>query len=70
MTGKSIKLIASKLRNTRRAQGMTQEDVATKAGLSTNYYARIERAEVSPSVETLEKLVKALKIKSSEILPF
>lgn len=70
MTSQTIQAIAAKLRSARRERDMTQEDVATKAGLSTNYYARIERAEVSPSVETLEKLVKALKIKSSEILPF
>lgn len=70
MTSQTIKAIATKLRSARQERGMTQEDVAAKAKLSTNYYARIERAEVSPSVETLEKLVKALKIKSSEILPF
>lgn len=70
MTSQTIKAIATKLRSARQERGMTQEDVAEKAGLSTNYYARIERAEVSPSVETLEKVVKALKIKSSEILPF
>lgn len=70
MTSKSLKAIAARLRKTRQDKGLTQEDVATKAGLSTNYYARIERAEVTPSVDTLEKLVKALKIKSSDILPF
>lgn len=70
MTNKSIRAIAAKLKQTRQKQGLTQYDVAKKADLSTNYYARIERAEVSPSVETLEKLVKALKIKSSDILPF
>lgn len=70
MTSQTIKSIAVKLRSARKERAMTQDDVAAKAGLSTNYYARIERAEVSPSVETLEKLVKALKIKSSEILPF
>lgn len=70
MTSQTIKAISVKLRTARQERGMTQEDVASKAKLSTNYYARIERAEVSPSVETLEKLVKALKIKSSEILPF
>ncbi len=70
MTGKSIKAIAAKLKRTRLDKGLTQLEVADKADLSTNYYARIERAEVSPSVETLEKLVRALKIKSSDILPF
>jgi len=70
MTNKSLLAIAAKLKKTRLEKGMTQYDVAEKADLSTNYYARIERAEVTPSIETLEKLVKALKIKSSDILPF
>lgn len=70
MNKKSIQAIAIKLKKTRQDKGLTQQDVADKADLSTNYYARIERAEVSPSIETLEKLVKALKIKSSDILHF
>ena len=49
---------------------MTQKDLAEKCGLSTNYISRIERAEVSPTIDTLEKLTKALKVDSSEILPF
>ncbi len=70
MTNKSITAIAAKLKKTRLAKGLTQQVVAEKADLSPNYYARIERAEVSPSIESLEKLVRALKIKSSDILPF
>lgn len=62
--------IAKNLKNARTEQGMTQLDVAEKAGISVNYYARIERADVKPSVETLEKIIKALNVKSSDILPF
>lgn len=70
MTHKSSSLIASQLRHYRRQKNLTQADLAKKAGISTNYYARIERVEVAPSVEILEKLVKALGVRSSEILPF
>ena len=35
-----------------------------------NYYARIERGEENPSYEVLEKIIKALKVKSSEVFPF
>lgn len=62
--------IAMNLKSARTEQGMTQLDVAEKAGVSVNYYARIERADVKPSVETLEKIIKALNVKSSDILPF
>lgn len=70
MTNNSIKHIAKKIRDKRIDLRLTQKDLADKSGLSTNYISRIERADVSPSVDTLEKLTKALKIKSSDILPF
>jgi transcriptional regulator with XRE-family HTH domain len=70
MSEKSKKQIADRLKRARLESNLTQDELSEKAGLSTNYYARIERAEVKPSIETLEKLVKALKLKSSDILPF
>lgn len=36
----------------------------------TDYYARIERGEENPSLEIIKGLTTALKIKSSDILPF
>jgi len=62
--------ISKKIRDRRVGLLMTQKDLATKCGLSTNYISRIERADVSPTIDTLEKLVRALKVKSSDILPF
>ncbi|MCB1796809.1 MAG: helix-turn-helix transcriptional regulator [Candidatus Competibacteraceae bacterium] len=70
MSDKTLKKIADNVRKARSASGLTQLELAKKAGLSTNYISRIERADVSPTVETLEKLAKALRIKSSDILPF
>lgn len=49
---------------------MTQAEVAHKAGITINYYARIERGEENPSFEVLRGLASALRVKSSEILPF
>ncbi len=60
--------IGRKLKKARIDQEMTQADVAKKAGISTNYYARIERGEVSPSFEIVKEIAKAVKIKPSEIL--
>lgn len=49
---------------------MTQADVATKANITINYYARIERGKENPSFEVLKGLTTALKVKSSDILSF
>ncbi len=49
---------------------LTQAEVADMAEIHVNYFARIERGEENPSIDIIEKIAKALKVKSSEILPF
>ena len=62
--------IGKRLKAARVKLHLTQADVATKAGISINYYARIERNEENPTLETLERVLKPLKLKSSEVLSF
>jgi transcriptional regulator with XRE-family HTH domain len=62
--------IASKLKKYRLKKGLFQTDVAKKAGLNSNFYAKVERGEAIPSVITLKKILGALGVKSSEILSF
>lgn len=70
MTDKTLKKIAKQLKEVRLQKGLTQAELAKKANINSNYYAKIERAEVTPAISTFEKIVKALGIKSSEIFPF
>ena len=58
------------LRKVRNRAKLTQKEVADKANIHVNFYARVERGEENPSYETLEQIVNALGIKSSEVLPF
>ena len=67
---KIVRTIAKNLKMIRLSQHLTQEEVASKAGISTNHYARIERGESTPSIMSLSSLAKALKVNSSDILPF
>ena len=62
--------IAKNLRELRKAKRMTQTEVAQKAKISTNHYAKIERGEVIATITTLERIIKSLGAKSSDILPF
>lgn len=62
--------IGKKLKEFRKKLGLTQTEVANKSDISVNYYARIERDEENPTLETLERVLKVLKVKSSDILPF
>lgn len=62
--------IGHQLSIARRQKGLTQAEVAKRAGTNVNYYAKLERGEAVPSLKMLEKVVKALGIKSSDVLPF
>lgn len=62
--------IGRQLQAVRQRKGLTQAEVAKHAGTNTNYYAKLERGEAVPSLKMLEKVVKALGIKSSDVLPF
>ena len=70
MSADTVKKIGKNLIQIRSRRGLIQVEVAKIAGISTNYYARIERGDTGISVEVLEKLARALKVKSSDILPF
>lgn len=59
--------IAEKLKRARKELRLTQVEVAEKAKVSVNYYARIERGEVTPSLETLKEIMAILKIKTLKI---
>lgn len=56
--GKIVKEAREKL-------GFTQKQIAEKAGVSTNWYARFERGEENASQETRDDIFKILKIKIS-----
>lgn len=60
--GKNIKLA-------RKQAGLTQAEVSEKVGIHINYFARVERGEKRPSIETLLKIAKILNVKSSDLLP-
>ena len=56
------KAFGKKLKNARTKLDLTQEEVAQKAGMHVNSYAKLERGEVGASIETMEKLNKILKL--------
>lgn len=60
--------ICNNIRQVRLGKNLIQAEVAKKAGLNSNYYAKVERGEAKPSGVTITKICKALGIKSSDIL--
>lgn len=66
----SLQELGKKIKRARQKVNMTQQEVAEKTGIHVNYFAQIERGERNPSYDVLESIAKALKVKSSDILPF
>lgn len=62
--------IGENLKKSRKKLGLTQVELAEKAEISVNYYARLERGEVTASLDTLKTILKILKVKSKDVLPF
>jgi transcriptional regulator with XRE-family HTH domain len=62
--------IGQKIKHARQQLGKTQAEVAEKAGLNTNYYARIERGDATATIEAIQKIAKVLNVTSADILPF
>lgn len=55
------------VRNRRHSLGLSQEELAERAGLHRNYIGGIERGERNLALINLEKLSKALEVKLSEL---
>ena len=56
--------------STKEGKLMSQTCSGLKANINSNSYAKVERAEVTPTIITLKKILKALNLKSSDILSF
>lgn len=56
-----------RLRELRRAHGLSQDEVASGAGITTSYYGLLERGRANPSVGLLEKICRVLNISLREI---
>lgn len=57
--------VGHKLRTVREERGLSQRELAQRAGVSTNAISLIERDENSPSVSTLQSLATALNVRMS-----
>jgi transcriptional regulator with XRE-family HTH domain len=58
-----------RLRELRREQGVSQEELAARAELHRTYVSSVERGERNVSLETVEKLAKALKLRMADLMP-
>jgi transcriptional regulator with XRE-family HTH domain len=55
-------VIGERLRMLREAKGMPQSEIERRTGLLRCYVSRVENGHTVPSIETLEKLARALEV--------
>lgn len=69
MTKKKILIsFGEKVRELRKASGMSQEDLSFKADLHRTYIGMIERAEKNITLTNIEKIAKALNVDIKKLL--
>ena len=60
-------VLAFNLKENRRKLGITQEELAEKAGVSTHYIAMIETCKKYPKPDMLEQIARTLKIEPHKL---
>jgi transcriptional regulator with XRE-family HTH domain len=58
-----------RLRELRRERGLSQEELAFRAGLHRTYVSSAERGERNVSLINIERLARALEIDMSDLFP-
>ncbi|QQG47868.1 MAG: helix-turn-helix transcriptional regulator [Candidatus Woesebacteria bacterium] len=59
-----------KVQQTRKSKGVTQDALAASISMDRTYIGLIERGERNPTIRTLYKISKSLKVEAKELLPF
>ncbi|WP_414732289.1 helix-turn-helix domain-containing protein [Acetobacterium carbinolicum] len=60
--------LGKRIRNYRLKMGFSQEQLAEKAHCHPTYIGQIERGEKNPTIESIEKITRALGISLSQLL--
>jgi len=66
MSKTTLEKFGDKVREERHKLRLSQEELASRAGVHRTYIGMIERAEKNITLENIEKVANALKIKLSE----
>lgn len=67
---KFIKKFGLRLKELRKAKGISQELLAGETGFEVSQIGRIERGEINTSISYVAAIAKALKVKPEELFQF
>lgn len=61
-------MVGQFIRQSREDQGMTQEEVALRAGIDRSYLSEIERDRKNPTVDMFMRLCRAMEVPAATII--
>lgn len=64
------KVVGDRIRILRTEKGLSQEDLAHKAGVSTSHVGKLERGQKNPSLSSIEKVTNALEITLEDLFKY
>ncbi len=65
-----LERFGTKLQKVRKEKRISQEELAALLSMHRTYIGMIERGERNPTIRTLYKIAKALKVRAGDLLPF
>jgi transcriptional regulator with XRE-family HTH domain len=66
---KYVAYVGNKIKEKRKAAGLSQQELEKKSGLPQSHISRLENGQHSPSFASLEKIARALGIPVSDLEP-
>jgi len=61
-------ILAHNLKTQRRAQGLSQEELAHRAGIDRTYISSLERCVYAAGIDVVDSLAKVLGVEASDLL--
>ncbi|BAB04663.1 helix-turn-helix transcriptional regulator [Halalkalibacterium halodurans] len=65
----TLQYIGSQIRSLRKGNKWTLSELSKRSGVTLNYLAQLERGEVNVSVNKLDKVLQALNVEWSLVVP-
>ena len=59
--------VAKNIMDRRKSVGLSQENLARRAGISRAYVGKIETARFSTTIDTIEKIARALVVDADDL---
>lgn len=61
-------VLATNMRRYRRSVGLSQEELALRAGVDRTYISALERCQYSASIDVIDRLARELRVEAADLI--